>query len=547
MSVALRILGLCLLVGSSCNGTFGQTSIPSTPYEAQVWLHNSSNSFKTNERGEVIEVTIDYVPRVFVIGDLDVFPQLQSLTIGYTGRFHDQHMSGVARLTSLKKLVFRHCDSLTEASLAVLRYLPNLEELELNECDAVFSIAPLSQCAKLRKLTFSENNQFDFSGLRAIVELPHLESLVLASNATLRDPHLRELGKLTGLKELNLASCTEVTDEGLSCLESLPGLKVLELSSCPKVTGESLKFIAQELEELDLGSTGLNDGGLQQLSRLKYLKRLQIDRCPAVTGVGLENLRYCPELETLVLGGSPVSEEHFQPMSEFKNLKKLDLANCDKITGGAIGYLQHCVQLEDLSLADCRRINTPDIGPLLQFKNLKVLNLDGTRVGTDGIEMLTGLPCLEWIDLSNNNWIDDESIAALSNVPSLKKVVLQNVSRISDDALRSLGKLPDLEELLVATNNKITAEGLDGFSDDSPLRKIELLRLNRLSPVGVKNLRRFKQLERLEISCDRLTNSHLLAMQGLPSLTSFDLDVTDRIDGRVYQEWVKSLPKYKGR
>ena len=547
MTNVLKILALCLFLGLLCRETFGQNSIPSTPYEAQIWLRNSSNSSKTNERGEVIEVTIDYVPRVFVIGDLDVFPHLQTLMIGYTGRFYDQHMSGVARLTSLRKLVLRHCDSLTEASLAVLRYLPNLEELELTECESVFSIASLVPCSNLRKLAFSENDHFDFAGLQAIVDLPQLESLVLSSNTSLRDQHLSELGRLSSLRELDLGACIEITDEGLSFLESLPHLKILDLQSCPKVTGAALKFVSPGLEELCVSSTGLTDEGMQYLSRLPHLKRLEIAGCVNVTESGLENLQFCQEMETLILSGSPVTAEHFQRMSGPDTLKKLVLTNCDKITGEGIANLTHCVDLEELNLADCRRINSPDLVPLLQFKKLKQLNLSGTRVGTEGVEVLQKFPCLESVDLSNDNWIDDDSIVALVNVRSLKRVVLENVSRISDESLRQLGKLPCLEELLISANNKITAEGLDGFSEESPLRKIELRELNQLSPIGVKNLQRFKQLERLEISCDRLTNNHLLAMQGLPSLISFDLDVTDGIDGRVYQEWVNSLPKYKRR
>lgn len=544
ISFPLLLVGLACAFFSITGSTAGQTTIPSTPFEAEAWLKNSSNHCVKNKRGFVTEVSIDYVPRVFVVGDLDVFPHLESLSVSDTGRFYDRHMSGIARLKKLKKISFRRCDSITEASLSVLRFLPELEELNLANCEAVFSLAPLSHCSKLTRFTFSSNNHFDFTGLEKL-NLKNLTSLDLNTNTNLEDFHLSPLVAAKNLEKLNLGGCTEITDEGMKFIQGLSQLKELNFSGCKNVTGSGLAFVSDQLEALNFAKSGLDAAGMKLLGSFSRIKKLKLDYSKSVSEFSLSSLADLNVLEELSLGGLDVTKVHFSKMTELNTLKKLSLSGCNKITGEGILCLKNSVDLEELILTSCRRIDDPDIEPLTNFKNLKRLILAETRVGTEGVEQLKKLPDLEELDLSKCLWVDDETVSKLVDVPSLKKINLRELSRLSDASLQSLGQLPNLEELLFFENKKITGEGLGSFEANAPLKRIELLGLDLLTPEGLKMLARLQNLEHFEIASTKLTSEHLLAMQGMPKVVSFELDDINSIDRRVYQKWVNSLPSYR--
>ena len=217
-----------------------QDPMPSTPHEATVWLEEARNTVQKNEVGEVTEIIIDYVPDVFVVGDLDIFPKLEVLKINYTGEFLDRHMSGIARLTSLKEFNVDYCDEISEASISVLRYLPNLEVITLNDCESIYSLKSLDGCRSLKKIDLGSNQHLDFHALRSLIPLPKLESLVLNDNSTLEDKHLRWIGQMPKLTEIRMSNCSSVTEEGILHLARLKNLKVLDFSDNPDLTVKRL-------------------------------------------------------------------------------------------------------------------------------------------------------------------------------------------------------------------------------------------------------------------------------------------------------------------
>ena len=69
---------VCVLVVPSGFVAFAQDEIPSTQFEAISWLENERNTVKRDANGDVVEIIIDYVPDIFVIGDLEIFPKQAS-------------------------------------------------------------------------------------------------------------------------------------------------------------------------------------------------------------------------------------------------------------------------------------------------------------------------------------------------------------------------------------------------------------------------------------------------------------------------------------
>ena len=293
-----------------------------------------------------------------------------------------------------------------------------------------------------------------------------------------------------------------------------------------------------------ISQSGFTDEGAANLNRLVNLKELRLDQNEQLTPDGLFALEKCVALESLNLSGLPVGKLHFQRMAGFTKLKRLDLTACDQVTGEDVGLLTGCEGLEEINFTGCRRIDSPDLMPLKQFKNLKKLSFSNTRIKTDGIIHLQSLDDLESIDLSACKWVDDESVAAVAQIPSLKTVFLNSNSRITDQSLQHLGQLPVLAELYLSQNKKVTGSGLAAFSESESLRVLKMDGLDALTPEGLGHLVKIRSLEELLIRCRKLTNEHFSAMMGIPGLKKFEMDNTDHVNSGIYRKWVNSLPSY---
>ena len=475
------------------NAAFGQyTPIPSTPYEAKLWLKNSSNSYETNDVGEVVKVNIEYVPRVFVLGDLAVFPKLEWVRINYSGRFYDRHMSGTARLKNLKHLTIRRCDEVTEAALSVLRYLPKLEQVDLIDVESTYSVRPLAHCRSLKRLDLSNNSHFDFKNLRGLSGLD-LEELNLANNSSLEDKHLVHLANFPNLKKLSLSLCTELTDEGLACVANLGSLRSLDITGCKSITGTFLKEVNRNLESLVANRCKFNDDGMKNLARLSALKELGVSGNEDITEEGLFSIASCDNLEKLTAGGLALSLKHFEAMKEFR-FTSLSLAGCSQVTGECVAATDCSQTLEYLDLSKCRRINSPDLRSIAGCKKLATLRLSNTRVDWEGIGFLSGLKELKEIYLNECKWIDDAAMEQLTSIDSIELVEAKKSLRLSDDAIRHLAKLPNLRKLYLQENNKITGVGFEAFNESNPLERLQMEKLNRLVPEGLRHLKRLQKL-----------------------------------------------------
>jgi len=404
------LFGLTLLCVVSCDpnvdNLLAQDRMPSTRYEAIAWLEASRNTVTKNDSGEVTEIIIDYVPDIFVVGDLGLFPKLELVKINYTGQFYDRHMSGIARLKSLKVFEVDYCDEISEASISVLRYLPNLEEVKLKDCEAVYSLKSLVECKSLKKVDLSSNDHLDFEVLKSLRRLPKLESLVLDENSNLEDKHLRWLKGLKTLTELSLVECSSLTDDAFEQLAGVPNLKKLVIRDNDHITGASIgEMKGGALEKLDLRNCALSDESLANFKHLKSLRKFMFSENDQIEGTGLAVLRNFKQLEELHLSGLSVSNQQLKSR-----------------------------------LGGCKRVDSDDLVEVAKFKNLGVLDLRGTKVKPDGIEVLAQLKSLKEIDLSSCNWIDDSAMLKLASFPALKRIRLDKVLRLTDKAFENLGK-----------------------------------------------------------------------------------------------------------
>jgi hypothetical protein len=153
----------------------------------------------------------------------------------------DADLERIAEFPRLRYLLTRNCKHVTDAGVAHLAKLQELQLLALNGAqigDA--SLAQLSQLQRLGRLELNGAKVTD-GGLRHLTNLP-LVALHLR-NTHITDKGLRSLGRLIHLRSLYLTN-TGVTDAGLAHLRPLRKLTVLHLSGT-RVTFQG----AQEFEK----------------------------------------------------------------------------------------------------------------------------------------------------------------------------------------------------------------------------------------------------------------------------------------------------------
>ena len=552
VGIKMQLVGLLFLL---CCASFGnpkklvaQDRMPSTIYEAVTWLESQRNTVTKNDDGEVTEVIIDYIPDIFVVGDLDVFPKLEKLKINYTGQFYDRHMSGIARLKSLKVFDAVYCEEISEASISVLRYVPKLEEVRLKDCAAVYSLKSLAECRSLKKIDLSSNDHIDFEVLKSLRRLPKLESLVLDENESLEDHHLRWLKGIETLTTLSLVECDGLTDDAFEQLGGIPNLKKLVIRDNDQITGTSIEELKGEtLEELELTDCGLNDESLLKFKHLKSLRKFDFSSNSKLKGTGLSVLENFKNLEELNLSGLSVTNDQLQSLRGIATLKTINLQGASRVSGIGLAALTKSESLKKLDLGGCRRIDSEDLAVIVKFKDLEELDLKGTRVKPEGLEQLEQLSSLKKLDLSSCNWINDAAMDTLARFPALQNIRLSKVQRLTDKAIENLAKSKTIKEIYLKENRFITGSGLASLAESKSLVKISLNDLGRLSAKGLGHLQRLESLEALRVRIDkkRWTPEHMLALYGLARVKWIRVNDISELEDGLYQGLINSLPMHR--
>jgi Leucine-rich repeat (LRR) protein len=223
---------------------------------------------------------------------------LESLNVIST-KFNDEWMPPIANLTHLKTLRFTNNGTLTDAGMARLAGLKNLENFSfVGTAITGRAYAKFEGFTKLVKVSH-RGSRIDDEGLNELCNhLPNLENLSLA-HAQFTDVGAVHLAKLSKLKGLELgahatpAALKNITSlpieylqlgEGFDKPESLPiikeirTLKRLTLTNCRAITDDDLKLLATmtQLESLELGSLLLPDERLPVLKVFAHLKSLRV-------------------------------------------------------------------------------------------------------------------------------------------------------------------------------------------------------------------------------------------------------------------------------
>jgi hypothetical protein len=217
-------------------------------------------------------------------------------------------------------------------------------------------------------------------------------------------PSFDFLAEFTFLTQLRMQPCD---DYNYSYLLQLTNLRYLYIG---EPTTDNL--------EIDLSAqTNLVELGLHWRKNIK----------------GLEN---CSKLHSLFL--TEYTEKNLSFIQNAPTVREL-IIKTGSMTG--LAGIESCQDLESIYLANCRSLKS--IGALNHHPNLKSIELDlcGGKSGIQDFHKLTDLPGLEKLIVFDCKL---PSIHFITQIPSLKKVILRGRTEIMDGDVRPLLRVPEV-------------------------------------------------------------------------------------------------------
>jgi hypothetical protein len=279
----------------------------------------------------------------------------------------DDTMAHVGRLPKLISVGISQSDAITEAGIAHLAGLSDLEMVNFKGLKGTgAALAYLRGHTKLKRL--------------------HIDGVLVT------DADLVHLDGLTSLEWLNLPS-TQVSDAGLVHMERLVNLRQLVLNDT-RVVGPGLAHLK----------------GMAQLEGLHLARTLVRD---------LSSLPPLPRLESLTLDDTEVDDSQMPSVARFPALDRLNLNHTGVTDVGLVALQGAKGSLRGLFLTGTK-VTDAAAPALLKLEHLAGLSLADTKITDATLDQLSGLNGLRALDVSQTA-VTDEGIARLRKaLPRLK-------------------------------------------------------------------------------------------------------------------------------
>lgn len=233
---------------------------------------------------------------------------------------------------------------------------------------------------------------------------PKLERLDL-SHTRITDEGMLHLKGATNIRELNLYYAEQITDQGMTAIKNWKMLKRLNLRGT-RIANGTLEVVSHlpQLEALDIANTQITDNGMDLLITLINLQELALGRSRAGE-TDLSFVRMLPSLTYLDLSGArpvppdmggarkraptvPVMpQKTVEALAELKQLRVLKLG-FSGISASELKTLSTLQNVEKLGLEECSRVDDSAAAELANWKSLKYLDLQATKVTPAGVEAL---------------------------------------------------------------------------------------------------------------------------------------------------------------
>jgi serine/threonine protein kinase len=285
-----------------------------------------------------------------------------------------------------------------------------------------------------------------------------------------------------------------------------------------QVTDIGLNYVALilPLQELNLESTAIKN--LAPLQKLRYLQDLNV----GTTGVNDESLRSIVRLplHKLVVTNDDISDNGVKTIAQIKTIEHLDLAGTN-ITDNAASIL---ATMPNLKVWNLDRTKIGDaFAEHMSTQQPQYLGLNGTQLTNKGLRTLASR-LQNWQGISfGDSAANDESVDIISSVPQLHQVYL-NRACATDTTMKKLSRLEHLYALGMDTGT-ITGAGLESLKQAKDLHELQL-NYDNIGDSSARALSSLHTLKNLSLAGNPVSDASLPYIAKLENLTDLNLSDT---------------------
>lgn len=185
------------------------------------------------------------------------------------------------------------------------------------------------------------------------------------------------------------------------------------------------------------------------------------------------------------------------------------------------------VGVRDLSVTSLNGSSTVISARISQLSSLRILKLDGTSIGDEGLRSVASLPHLENLDVQNCSNLTEAGIQFLSTALSLQRLNLAYLPEaVTENCLLHLSSLTSLRLLDVSQSN-ITGANLASLRG---LQYLNLCGCNLMDEAGFAAVATLVSLQVLHVNNSlSLTDRDVSSLACLPALKIFHFSNCPRI------------------
>jgi len=229
------------------------------------------------------------------------------------------------------------------------------------------------------------------------------------------------------------------------------------------------------------------------------------------------------------LRGTWVDDVEMIDIARLPKLQRLDLSHT-RITDEGMLHLKPASQIEDLNLYYAEWVTDQGMTAIRNWKRLKRLDVRGTRIANGTLEIVSHMPQLEALDISNTQ-VTDNGMDMLITLTSLKELSLGQGRR---------GRAGDLGFLRVLTTlTSLDIGGAQPTPPDMGGRKIEHPPAPPLPEKTVKAMAELKKLRVLRMGYTGVSSADLKSLSVLENVEKLGLEECPRIDDAALAELLR--------
>jgi Leucine-rich repeat (LRR) protein len=244
------------------------------------------------------------------------------------------------------------------------------------------------------------------------------------------------------------------------------------------------------------------------------------------------------------LRGSWINDLEMLEVAELPDIERLDLSHT-RITDEGLLRLKPARKITDLNLFYAESITDQGLTAIRDWKQLRRLNLRGTRISDGTLEVIGRLTGLEALDIAHTS-VTDNGLDYLITLVNLKELALGR-GRLSNASWQMLRMLPTLTHLDLsgerpappdmggrATARESLPEGsLRAIADLKELRVLKL-GYSSITADGLRLLASLDKLEKLGLEgCRRVDDNAVAELANWKSLKYLDLQDTPATENAV--------------